>query len=273
MQFITHNSSMSQSVFILFLLLCSLTTQAQTYSLNKRITSPTQYFTTDKLQQIYLVSLENEIIKITSDSTVLGQYSNKKFGEIASIDATNPFNILVYYQDFQTLVTLNRSMTETGVYNLADLNVSQAGPVAVGEDNSIWLYDLGTSKLLKFITEGNVIRLANTNIMQFKGEKPNKLLVKDGVVYMNAPENGIFAFDLYGKFTHKYELKGLTDFQIVDKQIVYRQAGEFFRYHIQSFATIPMKLPEGISIDADIRVERGKLFVRTDENLIIYDAK
>jgi hypothetical protein len=255
------------------LLFSVLNTQGQTYSLAKKMSISSQLFTTDKLQQIYLINAENEIIKLTCDSVQIGKYSNKKLGKIESIDATNPFNVLVYYKDFQTLVMLNRSMVETGVYSLADLNVVQAGPVAVGEDNSIWLYDLGTSKLQKFVTEGNAIRATSTNIIQFKGAKPNKILVQEGSVYMNAPDNGIFVFDLFGKLSRKFELKGLTDFQIVDKHIIYRQAGEFFRYHLLSFATVAMKLPDGVAIDANIRVERGKLFVRANKELKVFDAK
>jgi hypothetical protein len=259
-------------VYFLFFL-CANTIKAQTYTLAQKITISTQTFTTDKLQQIYLVTPEGEIIKMSADSTILGKYSNKKLGAVESVDATNPFSILVYYRDFQTIVLLNRSMIETNTYSLADLYVSQAGPVAVGEDNSLWLYDLGASKLRKFITEGNTIKGTNTTVMQFKGAKPNKLMVKDGEVFMNAPEHGLFAFDLYGKFERKYDFKGLTDFQIVEKQIVFRQAGEFFRYSTKTFGTVPMKLPPGITADANIRVERGKLYVRTNTELQIWDAK
>src|SRR5687768_7815077 len=70
---------------------------------------PFNLFTNDNLSNLYLINGE-EIIKYSPTGKQLLKYSNKRFGNITTIDATNALKILLYYKDFQQLVFLDNQL-------------------------------------------------------------------------------------------------------------------------------------------------------------------
>ena len=246
---------------------------AQTYTLLKTITQKTQAFTTDALQNVYIITPENTLIKYDTDGNEVFRYAAKTNGKLETIDASNPFNILLYYPDFQTLVTLDRTLTETGTYNLYDLQIAQPTAVALSDVNEIWIYDNAPFQLRKFVKETNFWKQTSHFSVQFPNSKPNGMIAKDGSVYLNVPTYGIYVFDNYGHLDKTLSIKNITDFQWFDNQIIYRQNGEYFRYLIKSSATVPLHLPESAKPTEHVRVEKGRLFIQKPEGIEIYSAK
>ena len=55
-----------------------------------------KYVTTDKLGQVYIVNTNDELIKYNAQGQEQFVYFDRTLGEISLIDATNPFQILVF---------------------------------------------------------------------------------------------------------------------------------------------------------------------------------
>jgi len=118
-----------------------VSTDSSSYELIKSLPIEALLITSDKLQQLYVVTSKNDLIKYNSKGEELFRYSNNTLGELKHVDVTDPFNVLLYYPEFLTVLTLNRTLNPTGEFVLFDLNVLDVQSVALSNDNNIWLYD------------------------------------------------------------------------------------------------------------------------------------
>jgi len=187
--------------------------------------SPT-FLTTDALQQIYLATEEGQILKLDKDGTLLFEYNNDRLGNIGTIDATNPFTILVYYPDLASIILLDRTLSPIKEINLLDLAIFEPPVVAMANDNTIWLYDPINYQLKKINKAGKILfqsrrlnQLIQTPIQAtFLLERNNQLLLND-------PVHGIFVFDGFGQLKQQLPITGVTQFQVFNNQLIYFKEG------------------------------------------------
>ena len=273
---------MIKNTFLLIVLLCCNTFLfGQKFVPFQTLTVPkAQYFTSDQLGQFYIVTEQNELIKYGFDGKEQYRYANKKLGKLTLVDATNPFNILLYYRDFQIIITLDRTLTLSGTYSLFDLFVTNPTAVCISDVSDIWLYDAGNSKIQKFSRQTGFLRETETLIMDFGKRElmPNLMVARHAIVFLNAPDKGIFMFDQFGKFIKKLNIINPTHIQIWDEgQLIYRdkEKGELFKYYLQNGATVPIRFPVEVKTNDQIRLERKRFFIlRSGEVLLeVFDIQ
>ncbi|MEL6988264.1 MAG: hypothetical protein AAGK97_10580, partial [Bacteroidota bacterium] len=71
-----------------------------------------QDFAFDKLNQLYINTRQNELLKYGNVNNLEFRYSDYDLGDIEIIDVSNPLKILLYYADFQTIVFLDNNLSE-----------------------------------------------------------------------------------------------------------------------------------------------------------------
>ena len=131
-QFTVHSSTLT-ILFFFFITSCSAkitpteTTDSSAYDLLKEIEIEARLITTDKLQQLYVVTVDNDVIKFSPQGKELFRFTNNTLGELTHIDVTNPFSVLLYYPDYLTVYTLDRTLNKTGEFNFLELNLSGRG--------------------------------------------------------------------------------------------------------------------------------------------------
>ncbi len=229
------------------------------------------FLTSDKLQQCYLVAPDNELRKYDADGNLLFQYTNNRLGTLEWVDATDPFNLLLYYPDYYTVVTLNRTLNPTGEYQLYDLNIGQIGAIAMASDNNLWLYDENAGTLKKIDRQGNVlVESTNIRLSLAQNIQPKNMLANDHQVYLNVPDRGILVFDNFGTFVKEIPLTGLKEFQIMDKQLLYLSENKLHGFHLQSLLTSEIQLPFPLDDDDQLAVQKGVLFLLKQNELWIY---
>ena len=96
----------------------------------KTIAGNFSYFTIDNLDNIYLVTNTNQLKKITpnGDSAIFNDV--RKYGKLFSVDATNPLKVLLYYQNFATIVVLDRYLNIRNTINLRQQNIFKEKDIA-----------------------------------------------------------------------------------------------------------------------------------------------
>lgn len=202
-----------------------------------------KYVVTDKLGQIYIVNLNDELLKYDAQGRQQFLYFDRTLGEISYIDATNPFQVMVFFEDFQTIVWLDRTLNPMSSINLSDFGFFQVNTIGVASDNRIWLYDNTTFQIKKIDSQGQVITesLELNNLAD--NLNPNFILEKNNRVYLNNPQTGIFVFDNFGQFIETIPITGLTVFQVLENQLWYYKVTEFYSYHFQTLQTQAVDLP------------------------------
>lgn len=242
------------------------------YELIKKIEIQSKLIATDKLQQLYVITINNEVIKYSPDGKELFRFSNNTLGDLTHIDITNPFSVLLYYSEFMTVYTLDRTLNKTGEFSLFDLNLIDVETVGMSNDNNVWLYDLVFYKIKKINRNGEVLRESIINLSnEFeKPLQPNFILERDNWLYVNDPNLGILVFDIYAQYQKTINLKGLTYFQIIDNQLIYKEKKQLKSFNLKSLSTKIIDLPEGVSSGNQIAIQKSRLFVRKRDGVEVY---
>ncbi|MCB9272447.1 MAG: hypothetical protein H6564_00305 [Lewinellaceae bacterium] len=204
-----------------------------------------KWFTVDKLQQAYLVTSRNAVAKFGPDGKELFRYNNNTRGELASIDATDPFNLLLFYPDLQGIATLDRTMNETGWLLLFSAGIVNASAVALAPDNNIWVYDQATFQLRKIAPDGTVLATTeNLSAQMLQPPYASQALARENFVFLYGPTQGVFLFDNFGQFYRLLELPGYQQFQVQGETLLLYTPGDYRAYSLDRLQSAALPLPE-----------------------------
>ena len=230
-----------------------------------------KYVITDKLGQVYIVNTADELVKYNAQGQQQFIYFDRTLGEISYIDATNPFQVLVFFEDFQTVVWLDRTLNPMSTIHLSDFGFFQLNTIAVASDNRLWIYDNTTFQIKKIDNQGEVIvesmELNNltTNL------NPNFIIEKNNRIYLNNPITGIYVFDIFGQYIETIPILNLTTFQIIDGQLWYQNKTEFNSYHFKTLQTEIIDLPFRIEAKQTVFKQKNNWFWVKGEEVVIVE--
>ncbi len=236
------------------------------------ITTSGRNFTIDKLQQIYLVTDRNEVIKHDPRGREVFRFNNNFLEDIGKLDPSDPFNVLLYYPEYLSVITLDRTMSKTGEFDLSNLNLIRVNALGSTNDNNVWLYDEVSFSLKKINRAGDVLKESvNLNLKLGYSGKPNFLIERSNMVFVNDPDYGILVFSNLGEYDSVIDLKGLNDFQVLGEQIVFQRGNKLFTFHLQSLNEKEIKLPMKIRSGNKIMLQKNRLFVQDSDRVVVYE--
>ncbi|MFM9948826.1 MAG: hypothetical protein ACKV1O_12880 [Saprospiraceae bacterium] len=258
----------------------TLTAPAQTDSIwvqKWAIPAPdVQFFFTDHLLQSYLLTPSQELIKYGPDGIEQFRYNNRRLGTLARVDASNAFNLLLYYPDYQTALTLDRTLNKTGEWSLLSFGFLSVPVVATSADNQLWLYDAADQRLKKIGGDGSVL-VQSDNLMQVLGYslQPTCLLDRGNLIYLSDPARGIIVFDAIGQYHYTIPLPEIADFQMLheDGVIYHQKAGVLWQHDPRIPQSGVLPLPGLFGPEAKFQVQRGHLFVLSEGVLQLFSLK
>lgn len=229
------------------------------------------YYTTDELCHIYVTKPNFAVVKYTPDGKELYRYANTRLDEPTFTDATDPFNILLFYQEYQTVILLDRTMTETARLNFGDFDLFNVNAVGISSDNNLWVYDELNFRLKKMNRNGETIQesddlglLLNANI------KPNFITERNQKVFVNDPDIGILVFDFFGQYIKTLDFKNLEEFQIFRDLLIFEDAERKTQtFHLKSLLTSPLPPTDEKLTFEKIRIQTGYLYGKNEEGIFI----
>lgn len=226
---------------------------------------------TDNIGNVYLIKGEF-ISKYDSKGVLQKTFSNKNFGAITSADATNALRIILFYKDFNRIVTLDNTLSLNGdPLTLETIGYPLATLVAASHDNGMWIYDQANFELLR-LNRNLQVENRSGNLSQILGIElqPNFLIEKDNRLFLNNPSTGIMIFDVFGTYSKTLAIKNLKKFQVVDDAIVYFENGSLVAESIPIDSKLNFTEPSDTSA-LDMRMEKNAIFVLKKNALEIYN--
>jgi len=174
----------------------------------------------DKLGFLYLVTTENEILKLDKDNNLLFRFSLRSLGDIHQLNVSNPQKILVYYAGYNNLIFLDNTLSEINRLDLEALGLWDIQGATVARDNFIWLLDAANLRLLKINEAGKIFRSTNEQDQELRHfiSEPPRIYALENIIYLN---NGrrISMYDEFG--THQKTInKENEGIQIVGTKIL-----------------------------------------------------
>lgn len=167
------------------------------------IAEKVKYVTSDKLNQIYVLSFDNTIAKYDGKGKNLISRNLKIEGDVTSIDGQNVFNLMLFYQNINTLVFTDNLLN---VRSKIDFNATeeladkQISAVCRSFDNNIWVFDIISQKLIKIDESAKPI-LESPSITAFTKlqHNPQQIIEMPPHVYL-MDSTQVIALSIYGQF-------------------------------------------------------------------------
>lgn len=230
---------------------------------------PAAFFAVDRLLQLYVADSSGLITKYTPQGKTQFDYSNRPLGPPALVDATDPFNVLLYYPEYQTIILLDRTLAPTGELSLLSLGMIDVQLAAMGNDLHIWLYDQAAFKLYKVNPQGKIsLESGDLSLALPRPPRPARILVQNNFVYLYDPEQGLHQFDIFGQYLRTIDIKKANDVQFIGSKIAYLEDDDQLGlYDPASFQFSSIDLPNTIW---DFRWQKGLLYGLGRDKILVW---
>jgi len=225
----------------------------------------------DNLDNTYLITPKNELLKYSSAGKLLWRYSNKAFGKAEFVDATDPLRILLFYPALQQIVVLNNNLSEIARYRFADLS-RQVTLAGLANTSGYWSFDQANFELHKLDNNFEDLQQSG-NLYQVTGKalQPDMMAVGDQFVYLHDPALGVLQFDRFGAYVKTIPTAPLNYLQVRDDRIIFLKNGALVSLDTQTYETAEFRLP----VEQTIQASLGSKIIalRTGKSVFLYAAK
>lgn len=187
----------------------------------------------DPLGNIYTLTKDGQITKFKDIGQPWYTYTNNRLGLLSEFDVGNPFLLLAYYAQYQIVVLLDNTLSETGRIQFGNIGLGNIRAVTLSDDNNIWVLDEEGRRVLKIGTDGRMI-LEGVPYMgfSFDSNKDIRIIQRGRYLYVIQPDSPIQVFDFFGKWVKQIDLEGLQTVVFIDDNIYYTVKGYLKTYNI-----------------------------------------
>ncbi|MDI1257596.1 MAG: hypothetical protein PSV16_15995 [Flavobacterium sp.] len=167
---------------------------------------------------------DNEFFKVKSGKSVA--YKNLLLGKLTKIDLINPLKILLFYENFNTIITLDNQLNETQRINLSEAAPSiVVSATGMASQNRFWMYDSLSQKL------GLYDYLKNTYTFLTPSFQGNFRYYTSDFNYFQwiDESNSWFRCDVFGKISNLGKVSDFDAIQITGEQLLlFSKDGKLF---------------------------------------------
>jgi len=99
----------------------------------------------DSLDNLYYI--KNEVL-FKAQKKMLWYYKNNSLGKITRVDLQNPLQIVLFYENFNTVILLDNQLNETLKINFSEIIVPlQLTATGIASQNRLWVYNILTQQM------------------------------------------------------------------------------------------------------------------------------
>jgi hypothetical protein len=143
------------------------------------------------------------------------EYKNIPLGKITSVDYLNPLKIIIFYEDFNTIIIVDNQLNEIQKFNLFEIDNSIfASKIGLAAQNQFWIYNALTQQILLFDYLKNTFKNIGNPIqetIQYTQTDFNNFYWIDEV-------NNWYSIDIFGKVTLLASIPPFEKIQIIDNE-------------------------------------------------------
>jgi hypothetical protein len=165
--------------------------------------------TIDPLQQIYTIDSLQTLRKYDREGLLLFEYNNRNLGQLQSCDASDPFGVLLFYPEFNTLIVLDRTLNPLSEVRLEEMGIFGAQTVASSLDKQIWVYDQQDFKLKKISRQGRLLQeSADLSRWMPNGFQAERLLIQNEILFLVSAQQQLLHFSPFGQYLKTLPTEG-----------------------------------------------------------------
>lgn len=202
----------------------------------------------DRRGTLYLADQDNNLRQLTRDGQPLNTYSPAQPGHVAVVEAWNQNSLLVFYDDRQQVLLLDRFLAPLSEIRLADYVEGTVRTATLAPDGLLWLLDESTLTLREFDPQARRM-VQNTPLDLLIGRsRPDFRFLRQyqNNVYLVDHTSGIFVFDNLGNYRKKLPFTGLDFIAFRGDELAYLSGGELHFFHLYNLTERTQLLPAGL---------------------------
>ena len=205
---------MKNALYFLLFLFCAIgfcqNSKLKTTALGTQEIENKTYVGFDGLGNNYYIK-DNVFSKQNESQT--WEYKNVALGKITSVDFVNPMKIVVFYEDFNTIITLDNQLNEIQKLNLFDIdNTIFASKVGMASQDQFWIYNALTQQMVLF----DYLKNTSKNIGNPIRESIKYTQSDFNNFYWIDEINNWYSIDIFGKVTLLANIPPFEKIQIID---------------------------------------------------------
>ncbi|HUS02328.1 MAG TPA: hypothetical protein VMY77_11410, partial [Chitinophagaceae bacterium] len=191
------------------------------FRFQKAINYPIVSFAVNNLGELYIINTNNQLKKLNDKGDSVGVFNQvTKYGKLTYVDAQNPWKTILFYENFSTIVLLDKYLNVLTNINLRKQDIFGVKTVASSYDNNIWLFDEQENKLKKIDDAGKVLmETVDFRLLFDSVPSPVQIVDRDGFVYLYDPKKGVYVFDYYGSFKNKIPFLNWKSIAVIEKNL------------------------------------------------------
>ena len=159
-------------------------------------------------------SIKNNVFTKKNDFQIL-EYKNISLGKISRVDILNPLKIVLFFENFNTVITLDNQLNEIQKINFSDVDNSiVVTKMGMAAQNQFWIYNTMNQKIgLYDYTKNTYTPLGNpiaNNIKDFHSDF--------NTFYWVDEVNNWYSCDIFGKVNLFASIPIYDKIQIIDNE-------------------------------------------------------
>lgn len=182
----------------------------------------------------------NVLIKTNSDATF--EYKNVSLGKITAVDLQNPLKVVVFFENFNTIVIIDNQFNESQKINFSENSVPiVVSAMGIAAQNQFWIYNSLNQQIGLFDYLKKDYKTISTSFPE-----SIKLYQSDfNAFYWIDKNNNWYACDLFGTITFKQKISDFDSIQILNQtQLLYTKEGHLYFEDIQKKQKTTIEIPE-----------------------------
>ncbi|WP_310394585.1 hypothetical protein [Hymenobacter sp.] len=228
----------------------------------------------DRRGALYVADADNNLRQYSAEGLLLNTYAPTQPGHVAQVEAWNVSSTLVFNDDRQQLILLDRFLAVITEVRLADYLDGTVRAATLAPDNRIWLLDESDLVLREF-DPANLRLVKNTPLDLIIGRsRPDFRFLRhyQNNVYLVDRTTGVYVFDNLGNYRKKLPFAGLSTVGFRGDELYYFDAGAFHFFHLYSLAERRVALPAGV-VPGEVRqvlVGESYAYIFTAQGVAVY---
>lgn len=245
------------------------------FRFQRAINYPIASFTVNNLGELYIINTNNQLKKLNERGDSVGVFNQvTKYGKLSYVDAQNPWKTILFYENFSTIVLLDKYLNVLTNINLRKQNIFGVKTVAASYDNNIWLFDEQENKLKKIDDAGKVLlETVDFRLLFDAVPSPVQIVDRDGFVYLYDPKKGVYVFDYYGSFKNKIPFHNWKNIAVIEKSLYGFDDVYLYRYGLGTLSLKQYALPAAFKNYTSLKVGINKIYFLKNNNLQVYSLQ
>ncbi|MFV8327573.1 hypothetical protein [Flavobacterium sp. ZS1P14] len=160
----------------------------------------------------YYYTLKDNVFSKIKDNKTL-EYKNISLGKITKVDLLNPLKIVLFYENFNTVILLDNQLNETQKINFSENTIPiVANAIGIAAQNQLWIYNSLNQQI-------GLYDYLKNNFKNISTSFPESIIYYQSdfnTFYWIDEKNTWYSCTIFGKITKKRKISDFDSIAIIN---------------------------------------------------------